>query len=231
MLQSFSLFMLSLAKPHQYYQVCPSRLTAFTTLTFHVQILLSQGIGAGIGGGILYIPSLAIISQHFQRRRALALTIVAAGSSLGSVVHPLMLNNTLNNSSMGFAVGSRANAGLISGLLLISCLIMRTRIQTHNKSSPDVLKMLGRFVRDMPYVFMTLGCVLLLRCTRCHSSRSMSVLQYDHIRHRVLFPSVLPTNRYHSAWVGRDIRVLCGRYPFDECFLGLSVIFAFSSSF
>ncbi|KAH9858585.1 MFS general substrate transporter [Lenzites betulinus] len=138
-LLSFSLFMHSLAKPQQYYQ-----------------IILSQGIGAGLGGGMTYIPSVAVLSQYFTKRRALAMTIVASGSSLGSIIHPIMLNNTLNNPRIGFAIAARANAGLISGLMLIACLLMRTRtgrVQT----PPPLWASAKRFAKDGSYVFAVLG--------------------------------------------------------------------------
>ncbi|KAJ7689733.1 major facilitator superfamily domain-containing protein [Mycena rosella] len=77
--------MLSLCKPEQFYQV-----------------FLAQGLGVGIGAGAVYVPSIAIVSHYFQKRRALAMSIVTAGSALGAVVHPIMLNNTLR-SSLGFA--------------------------------------------------------------------------------------------------------------------------------
>ena len=37
----------------------------------------------GIGSGILYIPSLALVAASFTTKRALAVTIVTAGSSIG----------------------------------------------------------------------------------------------------------------------------------------------------
>ncbi|KAG1888571.1 hypothetical protein F4604DRAFT_958936 [Suillus subluteus] len=61
-LQGFCLFMLSLSKPDQYYQ-----------------IFLSQGLGLGIALGLLYIPSVAVISHHFRRKRTLVMAFVATG--------------------------------------------------------------------------------------------------------------------------------------------------------
>ena len=107
---------------------------------------------------MLYIPSIAILSQYFRKRRALAMTIVASGSSLGAVIHPLMLNNTLNKPSIGFAIAARANAGLVSGLLLIACLLMRTRVEPP-KNHIDLRKAVRRFVKDRPYVFAFCGWV------------------------------------------------------------------------
>lgn len=154
--------MLSLAKPNQYYQVLGSVLSHLHAChmlnAIVLQIILSQGIGAGLGAGMVYIPSVAVISQYFHKRRALTMTIVASGSSLGSIVHPIMLNNTLNNPKIGFATAARANAGLISGLLLIACFIMRTRTTVQSKPA-DLWVSAKRFSKDLPYVFAALGYV------------------------------------------------------------------------
>lgn len=44
-----------------------------------LQVFLSQGVGMGIGQGILFLPSLTIVGHHFKRRRALASGIVVSG--------------------------------------------------------------------------------------------------------------------------------------------------------
>ncbi|KAJ7263671.1 major facilitator superfamily domain-containing protein [Mycena haematopus] len=139
LLQSFSLFMLSFCKPQQLYQ-----------------IFLAQGLGAGIGSGVMYVPSIAVVSHYFQRRRALAMVIVATGSSLGAVIHPVMLNNTLSSSSLGFGNAVRASAGLVSVLLVIACLLMRPRLSPAPTHLP-FWKSLWRFAHDRAYVFTTLG--------------------------------------------------------------------------
>ncbi|KAF7362888.1 MFS general substrate transporter [Mycena venus] len=137
LLQCFSLFMLSLCKPQQLYQ-----------------IFLAQGLGAGLGSGTMYVPSIAVVSHYFHKRRALAMAIVATGSSLGAAVHPVMLNNTLP--VLGFANAVRASAGLIGGLLLIACLLMRPRLPPAPTQLP-FWKSLRRFAGDKAYVFTALG--------------------------------------------------------------------------
>ncbi|KAJ7108974.1 major facilitator superfamily domain-containing protein [Mycena crocata] len=134
----FSIFMLSLCKPQQLYQ-----------------IFLAQGLGAGLGAGIVYVPSVAIVSHYFQKRRALAMSIVASGSSLGAVIHPIMLNNTLR-SHLGFGNAVRASAGLVSGLSLIACLLMRPRLPPSKVHLP-FWKSVRRFSHDRPYVLATTG--------------------------------------------------------------------------
>ncbi|KAK7050720.1 MFS general substrate transporter [Favolaschia claudopus] len=137
LIQSFSLFMLSLCKRQQYYQ-----------------IFLAQGLGLGIGFGMVYLPSIAVLSHYFRRRRALAMTIAASGSSLGATVHPIMLNNTFDK--LGFGNAVRASAGMISALLLVVCLIMHPRLPPA-AGRRSVLRAVPRFARDGVYVFAVLG--------------------------------------------------------------------------
>ena len=50
--------------------------------TSYYQVFLSQGLCLGIGSGILYVPSLALVAASFTTKRALAVTMVTAGSSI-----------------------------------------------------------------------------------------------------------------------------------------------------
>ena len=50
------------------------------------QFILAQGIVVGIGNGLLFLPSIAIVPEYFSKRKALASGIVAAGSSLGTLL-------------------------------------------------------------------------------------------------------------------------------------------------
>ncbi|PCH38482.1 MFS general substrate transporter [Wolfiporia cocos MD-104 SS10] len=140
-LYSFSLFMLSLAKPNNFYQV-----------------FLAQGLGMGLGAGTIYIPSVAVVSHYFRRKRALAMTIVASGSSLGAIIHPIMLNNTLF-SSLGFGNSVRASAGLITGMLAIACCMMHARLPPP-QSTLGFGRALRKFSRDGAYVCASVGLAI-----------------------------------------------------------------------
>ncbi len=50
------------------------------------QFVLAQGVIVGIGNGLLFLPSIAIVPEYFSKRKALASGIVAAGSSLGTLL-------------------------------------------------------------------------------------------------------------------------------------------------
>ncbi len=45
----------------------------------YYQLYLSQGLGMGIGAGLIYVPSVAIQNHHWRARRALAMGIVVCG--------------------------------------------------------------------------------------------------------------------------------------------------------
>ncbi|KAG1768741.1 major facilitator superfamily domain-containing protein [Suillus placidus] len=141
-LQSLSLFMLSLAKPDQFYL-----------------IFMVQGVLSGIGMGLTYGPCMAVISQHFSKRRTLVMSVVASGSPLGAIIHPIMLNHLLNG-TVGFARGVRASAGFVSALLLIACLCMRTRALSTSKPTTSYSAAVRKCSRDVFFILITAGSTL-----------------------------------------------------------------------
>jgi len=50
------------------------------------QLLLSQGVLTGIGGGIFFCPSMGLIATYFSDHRALAVGIVTTGNSVGMCI-------------------------------------------------------------------------------------------------------------------------------------------------
>lgn len=50
-------------------------------------LILLQGIGLGIGSGMLYWPAMFLISEWFSQKRGLASGIVFAGSGIGGEYH------------------------------------------------------------------------------------------------------------------------------------------------
>ncbi|KAH8115033.1 MFS general substrate transporter [Phellopilus nigrolimitatus] len=156
-----SLFMLSLAQPEQYYQ-----------------IFLTQGLGVGIGSSLSYVPSLAVLAQHFPtpHAQARAMGIAVAGSSLGGLLHPIMLNNLFHGHA-GFARGVRASAGLIAGMQAIAVLLMRTNYPKNLRrdgldgddndndgqrktKTGRLWPMIKKFATDRPYVCFVFGMTL-----------------------------------------------------------------------
>lgn len=68
---------------------CLLQLLGVFTVSFaysYWQILLSQGLCTGIGNGLVFCPSFAILSGYFSRNRSLAIGIAASGSATGGVI-------------------------------------------------------------------------------------------------------------------------------------------------
>lgn len=80
--------------------------------------------------------------------------IAASGSSVGGVIHPIMLNH-LFYGPVGFHVGVRASAGLNLGLMTIAVLLIRPRLPP--KKEGKIMSQLWTFCQDPPYMFAVLG--------------------------------------------------------------------------
>ncbi|TBU21821.1 major facilitator superfamily domain-containing protein [Dichomitus squalens] len=140
LLYLFSVFMLSLTKPHKYYE------------TF-----LSQGLGVGLGMGLLFLPSLSISSQYFRARRSLAMGCVIAGNSAGFGWAVRYLCRLLLTCT-GLLIYNIRAYGFISLLLLsLSFLSMKTRLPSRRErpdAPPIVVKPL---LIDVPYMICVAG--------------------------------------------------------------------------
>ena len=96
---------------------------SFATLIWH--LYLSQGILVGFGVGFTYIPSIAILSQWFHRRRSLANGISAAGSGVGGLVFSLAVRAAIKNISLAWSLRM---TGLVSGFMnVLATIAIRSR--------------------------------------------------------------------------------------------------------
>ncbi|KAI0031761.1 major facilitator superfamily domain-containing protein [Vararia minispora EC-137] len=138
----FSLFMLSLAHPDRYYQ-----------------IFLSQGLGMGIGAGLIYVPALAVQAHHWRRRRPLAMGLAITGSSVGGIFFSIMLNQLLFHRGISFAWAVRNSAFVVLGLLVAANILMRDRPEVTRTSAPK--PDIGALFKDIPYVVAILSAFLI----------------------------------------------------------------------
>lgn len=53
--------------------------------TQYYQVFLSQALCIGIGSGLLYVPSLALVGTKFTSKRAVAMGITTSGGTLGEL--------------------------------------------------------------------------------------------------------------------------------------------------
>ncbi len=49
----------------------------------YYQAFLAQGVCFGIGAGMLFVPSVAVVSSYFDKYRSFSVGVAVSGSSLG----------------------------------------------------------------------------------------------------------------------------------------------------
>lgn len=90
-------------------------------------LFLSQGILFGLGMGLLFLPSYGIISQWFDKKRALANGIAIAGAGLGGCTYSLAVGAMIRNLDLEWAYRILA---IVSAVTNITCTsLIRTRYQ------------------------------------------------------------------------------------------------------
>lgn len=92
------------------------------------QFMLAQGVLVGISTGLLQFPAMAAVTQYFDKKRAAALGMAIAGSSIGGVIFPIALSKMLNGTSLGFGWSIRVVAFIMVATMGISCLTVTARL-------------------------------------------------------------------------------------------------------
>jgi MFS family permease len=122
--------------------------------TQYWQIFLAQGFCVGLGGGCLFLPSVALVATYFTTKRALAIGIAAAGGSIGSVIYPIVFHRL--QPRIGFPWAMRVLGFICLGTLVISILAMKTRLPP--KTSRAMLDLPA--FKNAPFVLFSIGLFL-----------------------------------------------------------------------
>ncbi|PVI06267.1 MFS general substrate transporter [Periconia macrospinosa] len=99
------------------------------------QVFLVQGVILGITISVGAQPALVAVNQHFIRRRALVMGIVAAAGSVGGVCFPLILARLNDLSGVGYAWSLRVIALMVALCYAIALLVSFWDIPSHAEKS------------------------------------------------------------------------------------------------
>jgi MFS family permease len=102
------------------------------------QFMLAQGLLLGIGMGGLMFPAMGAIPQYFDKKRAAALGLAIAGSSVGGVIFPIALSKMLNSSSLGFGWSVRILGFIMVPPLAFSCVVVKSRLPPKSSAFIDL---------------------------------------------------------------------------------------------
>lgn len=98
-------------------------LASLSTEIWH--LYLTQGALLGIGVGFAYVPSVAILSQWFEKKRSIASGVAAAGSGLGGVLYSFVTQPMIDKIGLPWTLRV---TGLTSGtMLVIAAILMKSR--------------------------------------------------------------------------------------------------------
>lgn len=121
----------------------------------YYQLFLTQGILTGIGNGLLFCPSLAVISTYHNKRKALALGIVAAGTGTGGLVFPAIAQQLLPR--LGFGWTLRVMGFVMLGTMSLPLAFTRARLPPR-RTGPIID---WHAFREMGFLLYTIGITLI----------------------------------------------------------------------
>lgn len=122
--------------------------------TTYVHIFFSHGVCVGLGAGLIYLPCITCCSEYYNQKRGVALGLATLGSSLGSLIYPIMFNKLQPN--IGYAWTMRTIGFLVMGLFLVALLLVRPR----SKVIESRRLFASRVFKDPVYVVFVLGYFL-----------------------------------------------------------------------
>ena len=207
------------------------------------QLYLSQGILVGVGVGFVYIPSIAVLSQWFSKRRSLANGITAAGSGVGGIIVSLATNKIIEKISFEWSL--RITGILAFGMNCIAVSLIRDRnkiIQpAQNPFDIELLADPGVWLLMIWIFFSMLGYVTLF-CSLpdyalsigLHQSQAANLVTFMNLGTAVGRPFLgTLSDRYGRIMMAAALTLVCGL----SCFViwlpsdsfGVTVLFAIIS--
>jgi MFS family permease len=130
-------------------------LTSLGTKYWH--FMLTQGVMTGLSASLIQVPSFALVSQYFDKRRAAALGIVVSGSSIGGIIFPIVLSKMLNDSTISFAWTVRILGFIIMPFLIFFCIVLRTRLPPRESQF-----FIGKAWKEPRFVLLVLSIFFIL---------------------------------------------------------------------
>ena len=124
--------------------------------TSYWQLFLAQGVCQGLGDGLMFCPTVALISTYFSTRRTIAISCVASGAATGGIIFPLIAQQLLPK--LGFAWTVRVMGFVVLANSVIIIAFIRTRVPP--RTSGPLIEWVA--FKELPYVLFTAAMFLIL---------------------------------------------------------------------
>lgn len=107
----------------------------FCTQYWH--FMLSIGIACGVGSSLIFTPAVSAVGHFFNEKRGVATGIACTGGSVGGVIFPLVMQDLFPR--IGFGWATRVIALICLILLVVACLLIKSRLPKKPASKENVL--------------------------------------------------------------------------------------------
>lgn len=184
------------------------------------QLYLSQGTLVGIGVGFLYIPTIPVISQWFDKRRSLANGITAAGSGIGGLIFSLITGAMIDDLGRGWALRIIGIVVLLTNIVSTSFLRDRShavRPQQHSFDHTllmrwDVFFLLAwAFISMLGYITLLYSLSDFARTIGLSSEQATQVTALLNLGTALGRPFIgVASDRYGRFEVASGLTLICG---------------------
>ncbi|KAK1133926.1 hypothetical protein K0M31_011711 [Melipona bicolor] len=117
---------------------CALGLTISYFATSLIHLFFTFGVLTGIGSGLSTTPGIILVSQYFDKHRALANGICVSGTAAGSFVFPLLIKVLVDN------FGFHGTILLLGGCMLHVCVSATLYRPLENNYAPEETEMPGK---------------------------------------------------------------------------------------
>lgn len=149
--------------------------------TSYVHVFFAHGVCLGLGAGLLYLPSISCVSEYFTMHRGGVLTLASLGSTIGSIIFPIMFNTM--EPSIGYPWAVR-----IIGFLMMGCLLVALVLSTPRQERVPARRLWSSQAwTDLPYAFFLFSYFL---CMAGVQAPNFYFPLYG--KHRHYSPSIYP---------------------------------------
>lgn len=118
------------------------------------QLFLAQGLCQGIGCGLMFCPTIALLATYFSKNRGFAIGIAASGSATGGLVFPAVVEQLLPR--IGFPWTMRVLGFITLATQIPAALWLKQRLPPR-KSGP-ILELAA--FKELPYLLFSIGMFL-----------------------------------------------------------------------
>ncbi|KAK2757881.1 hypothetical protein FQN54_004287 [Arachnomyces sp. PD_36] len=118
------------------------------------QLFLAQGLCQGIGCGLMFCPTLALLATYFSKNRGFAIGVGASGSATGGLIFPAVVERLLPQ--IGFPWTMRVLGFITLATQIPAILWLKQRLPPR-KSGP-ILELAA--FKELPYLLFSIGMFL-----------------------------------------------------------------------